>query len=340
MRDYLKVVVGPAPYIRKRRSTQVIMAEVFWALLPIWGLSIFKYGLVSLLMGLLCLIVSVGFEHWILVLKKQKPLGVLHDYSAAITGLLLALTLPPSLPFWIAGLGALISMSLGKHIFGGLGHNPFNPAIVGRVFLQVSFTVPMTHWSPPWLANRFFSIFESNLAWPFMRPVLDGVSGATPLGLFKFEDTPTPWVHFILDQTSGCLGEVSPLLILLLGLVLAFKRALDYRIPASVISITLILSSLFYLVGKGPDPLFVLASGGFMLGAWFMATDMVSSPVTPLGVWLYGGLIALLIVSIRLWGGMPDGVAFAILLGNAVVPLIHLGTQPRVFGTQKRGSLP
>ena len=167
-----------------------------------------------------------------------------------------------------------------------------------------------------------------------MRPTeLDGLAGATPLGLFKFEGVATPWVNFIYDMESGSLGEVSPLLILILGGLLGLKNYLDLRIPISILTFTLVFSYPLFLLGLGPHPLFVITTGGFMLGAWFMATDMVSSPVTHLGVWAYGGLIAFLIVIIRIWGGMPEGVAFAILLGNAVTPLIHIVSEPKVFGT-------
>ncbi len=339
MRNYLQVLVEPAPHLRRALDTKQIMGGVFFALLPIWGLSIFKYGLVSLFMGLVCMAVCCGLEYWILALKKQSPSRWLNDYSALITGLLLALTLPPSLPFWMAALGAAVSVTLGKHAFGGLGHNPFNPAIVGRVFLQASFTAPMTSWVPPWQKNRFFELLASNLTLPLMRPNLDALSGATPLGQYKFAGVATDWWSLLLDQTPGSLGEVSPLLILLLGLALAWKRYLDWRIPLAMLAGSLIFSGVVEALGWGSNPLVFLCSGGLMLGAWFMATDMVSSPVTPLGVWLYGGLIALLIVVIRTWGGLPEGVAFAILIGNAVTPLLHLVTQPRVYGTPKNKAL-
>ena len=333
---YLNVLVEPAPHGRKGVDTEQIMAGVVLALLPIWGLSIYKYGLVSLLMGILCIGICLALEHWILGLKKQKPVSLFGDYSAIITGLLFALTLPPSLPFWMAAVGAGVSITLGKHIFGGLGHNPFNPAIVGRVFLQISFAAPMTHWVAPFQEDRFTHLLPSNLTFPFMKAFPDGLSGATPLGRLKFEGVDTSWISFLWDQNAGSLGEISPLLVLIAGIYLALKKYLDWRIPVSILSITLILAFILKGFNLGAHPLFVISSGGLMLGAVFMASDMVTSPVTPLGIWLYGGLIAFLIVLIRQWGGLPEGVAFAILLANAVIPLIHLFTQPRVYGTKRK----
>ncbi|GMW03869.1 MAG: electron transport complex subunit D [Candidatus Hydrogenedentota bacterium] len=278
------------------------------------------------------------------------------DYSAVITGILLALSLPPGFPLWMAVVGGFVSIALGKMIFGGLGQNPFNPALVGRAFLQAAFPVAITTWSPVfspsvWSPDRFMSIPMATLSLPFMRPdsvaafiqgiTVDGFTGATPLARMKFEGQPTPIVDLIMGMTSGSTGETSAVLILICGAYLIFKGLMNWRIPASLLGTTFILSWALHLVdSKYPEPLFVLFSGGLMLGAVFMASDMVGSPVTRRGVWIYGALIGFLIVLIRVAGGLPEGVMYAILLGNACTPIINMLTQPKPFGWHRPARQP
>ncbi|MBM3290575.1 MAG: RnfABCDGE type electron transport complex subunit D, partial [Candidatus Hydrogenedentes bacterium] len=234
-----------------------------------------------------------------------------------------------------------------KALFGGLGYNVFNPALVGRAFLQAAFPTAITTWSPPFAPGRFTSFIPSTWTAPFMtaNPIdawvkavaVDGFSGATPLALQKFDHVTTKTGALVLGMTSGSAGETSAVLILLCGAYLVARKMMDWRIPAAMLLAAFATSGAFYALDpqKYPTPVFTLFAGGLMLGAVFMASDMVASPVTPLGVWLYGGLMGALTVIIRLKGGLPEGVMYAILLGNAVSPIIDNLTQPRVYGAKR-----
>jgi electron transport complex protein RnfD len=239
------------------------------------------------------------------------------DGSIVVTGLLLAFILPPSLPWGVALLGAVVSVGLGKQIFGGLGLNIFNPALVGRAFLMAAFPTLLTHWVEPY--------------------TLDAVSKATPLGLMKFQGIATPLVDLFLGSTSGSLGETSSLAIILGGGYLLIKRHIDWRTPLSIMLTVVITAGVFWLLKptQYPSPLFCLFAGGLMLGAFFMATDPVASPMTKMGHWVFGIGIGILVVVIRLFGGLPEGVMYAILIMEATIPLINRLTRPRVFGRQK-----
>jgi electron transport complex protein RnfD len=269
------------------------------------------------------------------------------DWSAVITGILLALILPPGFPLWMAAVTAIVGVGVGKMFFGGLGYNVMNPALVGRAFGQAAFTVPMTTWAPFRAEGRFTEFIPSSLTLPFLKPAEigewvsrvapDGFSGATPLALMKFDQVSTDSIKMLLGASAGSAGETSALLILLCGLYLVARKFMDWRITFSVLASAALLSGVFHLVNPEiyPTPLFTLCSGGLMLGAVFMATDMVSSPVTPLGVWIYGALIGVVTVIIRLFGGLNEGVMYAILLANACAPLINSMTQPRIYGAVK-----
>jgi electron transport complex protein RnfD len=271
----------------------------------------------------------------------------LPNYSAVITGLLLALTLPPGFPLWMGAVAGFAGIAVGKSLFGGLGFNVFNPALVGRAFVQAAFPGAITTWTPAFAPGRFTEFVPSSLAWPFLSPPsvaewikaqgMDAFSGATPLALHKFEHTATPVWDVFSGMVAGSAGESSALLILICGAYLAARRMMDWRIPAAVLLGAYLTAGAFYWSNPAhyPDPLFMLFSGGLMLGAVFMASDMVASPVTPLGVWIYGLFIGALTIVIRLFGGLPEGVMYAILLGNAVSPLIEAWTQPRIYGQRK-----
>ncbi|MES9929018.1 MAG: RnfABCDGE type electron transport complex subunit D, partial [Candidatus Thiodiazotropha sp. 6PDIVS] len=268
-------------------------------------------------------------------------------WSATITGLLLAMTLPPGFPLWMGAVAAFIGMAMGKAMFGGLGMNAMNPALIGRAFVQAAFPVAITTWTPAFFEGRFSQFIPTTLTPPFLQPpvvgewvaqvTVDSFSGATPLALQKFEGVVTDHMDMLLGTTAGSAGETSALLILAGGLYLAARRMLDWRIPVLVLLGAALTAGVFFLIDpvKYPDPLFVVLSGGLMLGAWFMASDMVGSPVTPLGVVIYALMIGFLTVIIRLFGGLTEGVMYAILLGNAATPLIDQITQPRVFGQQR-----
>ena len=267
---------------------------------------------------------------------------------AAVTGLLLALTLPPGFPLWMAAVASVFAIAVGKLFFGGLGFNIMNPALVGRAFAQASFTVPITTWTPAMVHVRFDEFIPSTLTFPFAQPPdikpwidainVDGWTGATPLALMKFDHVSTSVAKLLLGTTAGSIGETSALLILVCGLFLAFRGMMNWRIVASTLGSAFLLSAAFHLANPEvhPGPLFTLFSGGLMLGAVFMATDMVTAPVTPLGIWVYGTLIGVLTVIIRLFGGLNEGMMYAILLANAAAPLINMMTQPRIYGAPKR----
>jgi electron transport complex protein RnfD len=266
---------------------------------------------------------------------KASTLG---DWSAAITGLLYGLTLPPCLPLWMVAVGGIIGMALGKSLFGGLGYNAFNPALVGRAFLQAAFPVAMTSWIPGFGAGRFASLPPSTLTLPFSEPAYDAISGATPLALWKFDRVLTDAGDLAMGFVSGSAGETSSMLILLGGAYLVARNMMNWRIPAGIFLAVAALSGILHWSDPQSyaSPVFMLFSGGLMLGAVFMATDMVASPMTSLGCFVYGALIGVLVVVIRVWGGMPEGVMYAILLANAISPHIDHWIRPSVYGTVRR----
>jgi electron transport complex protein RnfD len=219
-------------------------------------------------------------------------------------------------------------------IWGGLGHNLFNPALLGRAFLLATFPVPMTTWAPLRGSDDFFHVHATNLALPFMQAGVDALTSATPLGLMKFDQEVTPLTNLMFGNTTGSLGETSGLLLLFGGIYLWLRRDLDWRIPVSIILTVVVFSGglgLFDPV-RFPSPLFSLFSGGMLLGTIYMATDPVTSPVTPRGTWIFGIGVGVLVVLIRVFGGLPEGVMYSILLMNAATPLIDRYTQPRIFG--------
>jgi electron transport complex protein RnfD len=325
-----------SPHLRSGSAVDVIMRNVIWALLPTAAFAVYSFGLAALL-TLLTALASCVVSEALLNRAAGRP-GTVADGSVWITGLLYGLTLPPALPLWMTAVGGFIAVAMGKFLFGGLGQNPFNPALVGRAFLQAAFPVAMTTWTPAFLADRFSALPSALLAPPFASPVYDAVSAATPLSLMKFEGQIAATKDLVFGLTSGSTGETAALLILAGGAYLALRRMLDWRIPVSILTTVAVLTGLLHLWQPDayPTPQFMLFSGGLMLGAWFMATDMVGSPITPLGAVLYGVLIGLLVTVIRLYGGMPEGVMYAILLANAVSPHLDNLLRPRVFGHGRR----
>jgi electron transport complex protein RnfD len=248
---------------------------------------------------------------------------------------LYGLTLPPDLPLWMVAVGGVFAVAVGKFLFGGLGSNAFNPALVGRAFLQAAFPQAMTHWAEPMTAGRFTELPSSTLALPFAQPAYDAVTAATPLARMKFDGVVAGNRELLFGLTTGSAGETCAVLILLGGIYLVARNMMNWRIPISIMTTVAMISLalMFYDPLTYPRPAFMLFSGGLMLGAVFMATDMVASPITNAGCWLYGVLIGLLVVVIRYWAGMPEGVMYAILLANAVSPHIDRLIRPRVFGT-------
>jgi electron transport complex protein RnfD len=302
------------------------MRDVIYSLIPACAVAVYLFGLSGLKILLLCTVGCMVFEAACNRIGG-KPFTI-RDGSAALTGILLALNLPPSAPWWLALLGAAIAIVIAKQIYGGLGYNPFNPALVARVVLLISFPVQMTRWTSP---TPLFS-------------GIDAVTAATPLGEWKTavmltgklpEGLSDGTLNYLTGNMPGSIGEVSALALLLGGLYLLGRKVISWHIPVSFIATTLLVSGIFWLVDSSryPDPLFHLLTGGLLLGAFFMATDMVTSPVTTKGMLIFGVGCGLLTVLIRLFGGYPEGVSFAILLMNAATPLIDRFVKPRVFGT-------
>ena len=324
--------IRSSPHIKSPMDTITIMRNVVWALLPIVLFSIYCFGLSAALLILVTVGACVLAEWTVCFFAGGR--NTLGDWSAVITGLLLGLTLPPCLPLWMAALGGFCAIWLGKTLFGGLGANPLNPALVGRAFLMAAFPASLTTWSMPLSTDRFTQLLPSLITPPLLQPNYDGISGATPLGMMKFGGEATPISDLLLGFTGGSLGETSAILILLAGLYLAWRGMLNWRIPTSILLTVFLTSGILYLIEpeQFPGPVFQLFAGGLFLGAFFMATDMVTSPVTHLATWLYGAFIGLVIVVIRLWGGLPEGVMYAILLGNAFVSFFERFTRPLPFG--------
>ncbi len=337
-----QVELRTSPHLHQPVSVDVIMRNVVYALLPVCAYAVFQFGISALALLVVCTVVCVGTEQLFCKLSGRE--STVGDWSVVITGLLLALTLPPAFPLWMAAVAAFFGVAVGKVFFGGLGYNVMNPALIGRAFAQAAFTVPMTTWTPSMAAGRFMEFIPSTLTLPFLKPISngewvaqiasDGFTGATPLALMKFEQVSTDTLQLLTGTIAGSSGETSALLILLCGLYLIARKMMDWRITFSVLASAALLSGVFYTVNPEiyPSPLFTLFAGGLMLGAVFMATDMVASPETPRGVWIYGALIGVLTVIIRLFGGLNEGVMYAILLGNAASPLISRITQPRIYG--------
>ncbi len=323
------LLLTASPHLGARDTTPTIMWSVVMSLVPVVGASVYYFGPSALL------VIAAATLGAVLTDLVFGPAEALGDGSTAITGILLGLTLPPGLPMWMAFLGGVFGIGFGKLIFGGLGQNIFNPALLGRAFLQAAFPVALTTW--PSLGGDWWALRGDNFAIPLMSPnVPDALTGATPLGLMKFEQAATGNTDLIMGSIGGSLGETSGIIILLCGAYLVIRNHLNWRIPVSIFLTVAVLAGGLHLLDsvRYPSALFMLFSGGLMLGAVYMATDMVTSPVTNGGCWVFGFGIGFLVVVIRLWGGLPEGVMYGILLMNAMVPFINRATQPRVFGTR------
>ncbi len=306
-----ELIVSPPPHIRDDVSIEKIMYAVIIALIPTTACGIYFFGLHAFYIVIACIISAVGTEYTALRLMERK---FVMDGSAVITGLLLALCLPPRIPLWMAVIGAIFAIALAKSAFGGLGQNIFNPALSGRAFLTISWPVALTTWTQPLL--------------------YDAVTTATPLGLWKTHAIHTPYINLALGNVGGCIGETSAVAILIGGVFLIAKRYIDWRIPFSYIGTVGIL---MWLLRQ--DPLFHILAGGLFLGAFFMATDYVTTPITRTGRVIFGVGAGILVVLIRLIGGYPEGVMFSILLMNAFTPLIDRHVKPRVYGVRKESFL-
>ncbi len=295
--------VSPSPHLKDRVSVRLIMFTVVVALLPASACGVYLFGLHALWV-ILVSVASALISEFLGYRAMGKKFTM--DGSAVITGLLLALCLPPTVPLWMPVVGSSFAILVGKCAFGGLGQNLFNPALVGRAFLSLSWPALMTTWVSPF----------------------EGVSTATPLGTWKAGGGDTSLSALFLGNVAGCIGETSALAILLGGILLIAFRYIDWKTPLSYIGT---VGLLMFLLGE--DPLFHMLAGGLFLGAFFMATDYVTTPLTGKGRVIFGLGAGLLVVVIRMYGGMPEGVTYSILIMNAFTPLIDRYTRPRVYGT-------
>nr|VFJ61859.1 MAG: electron transport complex protein RnfD [Candidatus Kentron sp. FW]VFJ66431.1 MAG: electron transport complex protein RnfD [Candidatus Kentron sp. FW] len=326
------LTVRPAPFSRSAMTTQQAMWDVFYALLPVIGASLWFFGLSAALVLAATVIGALATERLFSPASKRNRIRT--DASTLVTGLLLGVTLPSTLPLWMAFVGGAVAVGLGKLVWGGLGQNLFNPALVGRAFLMAAFPTAMTTWVSHGNQDSFLTVHASNLAMPLMNAGIDGVTAATPLALIKFHHEIPPLLPLFFGNVPGSPGETSGLLILLGGIYLLLRQVIDWRILVGMLGSVAVLAGLLHLFdpSRHPDPWVALLSGGLLFGAVFMATDPVTSPTTPKGALFFGIGVGTLVVLIRGFGGYPEGVMYAILLMNATTPLIERLTQPRAFG--------
>lgn len=328
----MRLVVSGSPHIHSTDSVNRRMWGVVIALMPAVAYSVYLFGLGALVVLLTSVLGCVITEYLI----QRYMLGgktTITNGSAVITGLLFAMNLPSNLPIWIILIGCVVAIGLGKYAFGGLGQNIFNPAILGRVFLLISFPQQMTLWPLP-LVNR--------------GEYLDATTGATYLGQMKMEAMSTAdsstgasavneiatesltWIDALIGNMGGSLGEMSAIALIIGGVFMLLRGIISWHIPVSIIGTVML-----FAWGAGVDPVMSVLSGGVMLGAIFMATDYVTSPMTRRGMVMYGMMIGIITMIIRLWGAYPEGVSFAILIMNGFTPLINKFVRPRKFGERR-----
>lgn len=320
------LTVSPSPHVHTDDSTRKIMYRVVYAMIPALLWSVFVFGLDALRVTLIAVAACLAFEYLIQkYLMKVTP--SITDGSALITGILLAFNVPAGIPWWIIVIGSLAAIGIGKLSFGGLGSNIFNPALVGRVFLLISFPVQMTSWP----VTRQSDVDTVTSATP-LGVIKEGLTNGTPVSQLLPELPATS--DMLLGNIGGSLGEISALMLILGGLYMLFKKVITWHIPVSVIASVGVIAAIFWLADPQSyvNPVYHLLTGGLMLGAIFMATDMVSSPMTPKGQIIYGVGIGVITISIRLFGAYPEGISFAILIMNAFTPLINTYVKPKRFG--------
>ena len=350
----IKLQFASSPHVHGGDSVSDVMRKVILALMPATALSVVVFGWPALLVILITMGACMATERFFnLVRKRPSSLG---DESAALTGLLLGLTLPPHSPWWICAVGGVFAIAVGKQIYGGLGYNMFNPALIARVFLLISFPVELTQWPEPAplfaaggydLSQAINIIMHGN----YGQLTMDAITGATPLGEYKtglsmgkgWHDSVVGFDYTVAGLgglMGGSVGETSVFLLTLGGLYLLKRGIISWHIPVSMIGGTLIPAFIFWNLDPAlyPDPVFHLVTGGLILGAFFMATDMVTSPVTAKGQLIFGAGCGLLTYIIRTWGGYPEGVSFAVVIMNCAVPLIDQYTRPVIYGQRKESA--
>lgn len=322
-----KLIVSLSPHIHSGDSVQKNMYGVLVALIPAFIVSLVVYGLGALVVTATSVLACIFFEWAISRFVMKRSGNSILDGSAAITGVLLAFNLPSNLPVWIIIIGALFAIGVGKMSFGGLGNNPFNPALAGRVFLLLSFPVQMTTWPKVGQLTSYLDAETSATPLAIMKGVLNKASGVS---LDQLPDS----LSLFLGNNSGCLGEVSALAILIGLVYMLVRKIITWHVPVSILATVAIFTWIMHLVDPTlyASPVTHLLTGGLMLGAVFMATDYVTSPMSKIGMLIYGVCIGILTVVIRLFGSYPEGMSFAILIMNAFTPLINIYFKPKRFG--------
>nr|WP_290665993.1 RnfABCDGE type electron transport complex subunit D [Kosmotoga sp.] len=307
----MKLTVVAAPHLRSKDNVRKVMIDVLIALIPASVAAVVLFGMQALLLIVVSMVSAELIELFIMrVLREKKDFKP--DFSASVTGLLLALNLSLAVSWWQAVIGAVVAIGIAKHVFGGLGKNFWNPALIGRVFLLMSFPVQMTTWFKPF----------------------DLETTATPMAILKEGGGSLPSLKdMFIGTIPGSLGEVSALLLLIGFVYLVLRGRIKLLIPLSYVGSVALISWIFYTVNSSyGSPLYHILGGGLMLGALFMATDMVTSPMSPLGQLIFGIGCGFITMIIRYFGGYPEGVSFSILIMNSFVPLIDMATRPRRFG--------
>lgn len=330
------IIVSASPHVHSDRTSKKLMYDVIIALIPAFLVSLYVFGIGALIVTsvavISCLLFEFGIQKYLL-----KTAVTITDGSALLTGILLAFNLPSNLPIWMVVVGSLVAIGIAKLSFGGLGFNIFNPAFVGRVFLLVSFPVQMTMW-PSAIVNN--------------TTVTDAVTGATSLGVIKdglmYGKTMTEIgselpsaAHMLFGFTGGSIGEISALALLLGGFYLLYKRVISWHIPITVLTTMAVITCIFWVIDPAhyANPMIHILSGGAILGAFFMATDLVTSPMTKKGMIIFAIGIGIITVIIRLFGAYPEGISFAVLIMNAFVPLINTYFKPTRFGSKIKAKI-
>lgn len=323
--------ISPSPHIHGEVTTEKLMYGVVLALMPALFSSIFFFGAGAIIVTATSVISCIVFEYLIQRFLLKKPQSVT-DGSALVTGLLLALNLPSNIPLLPVIIGSLVAIGVAKMTFGGLGNNPFNPALVGRVFMLISFPVQMTSWPKPLGFNTSY---------------IDAETGATPLAIIKegikngesmsqlMEKVPTS-MNMLLGNMGGSIGEISALALIIGMIFMLYKKIITWHIPASIVGSIAAFTALLWIINpeSNADPMFHILAGGVLLGAIFMATDYVTSPMNTKAMIIYGCGIGIITVIIRVWGAYPEGISFAILIMNAFVPLMNTYIKPKRFGEE------
>jgi len=313
-----KLAVSSSPHFHSENSVRRAMLWVLAALAPASLFAVYYYGAYVLLLLVVGIAAAVAFEALILKLRR-KPMAAAFDGSAAVTGLLLALNVPAGAPWWLVAIGAVLAIGIGKQVFGGIGHNPFNPALAARAILVVSWPARMTSWVGPGL-----------------------VSAATPLAAYRAGNVLPTHFDLFFGFRPGSLGEMSVFLLLVGGITLIYLKIVDWKIPASFVGTVALLTWVLPREGQtaffAGDPIFHVLSGGLILGAFFMATDWTTSPITKRGRIVMGVGAGIITAIIRLYGGLPEGVTFAILIMNACTPLIDRYTLGKSFGSVREAA--